>query len=112
MQMFPLSMLPDTVAAAANASGEQRSGVFTGFWTAGETLGFAIGPAFVLAILAVAGFVSSSAGQEVSQPQSAVTGVGIAMTLLPALLTALSFVFVLRYDLDESTAAYEGAPAG
>jgi Na+/melibiose symporter-like transporter len=111
MQMFPLSMLPDTVAAAANATGEQRSGVFTGFWTAGETLGFAIGPALVLAVLALSGFVSSSEGHEAAQPSSAITGVGLTMTLLPAALTLLSFVFVLRYDLDESTAAYEGAPA-
>ena len=106
MQMFPLSMLPDTIAAAANASGDQRTGVFTGFWTAGETLGFAIGPALVLGILALTGFVSTSAGESVTQPGSAVTGVSVTMTLLPAVLTALSLVFVLRYRLDESTAEY------
>ena len=106
MQMFPLSMLPDTIAAAANVDGEQRNGVFTGFWTAGETLGFAIGPALVLAILALTGFISSSDGQSVTQPSSAITGVGLTMTLLPARLTALSFIFIRRYQLDESTSEY------
>ena len=108
MQMFPLSMLPDTVAASSNSTGEQRSGVFTGFWTAGETLGFALGPALVLGILAVTGFVSTTSGHEVAQPSSAITGVGMTMTLLPAILTAISFIFILRYDLDESLASYEG----
>ena len=108
MQMFPLSMLPDTVAASSNSTGEQRSGVFTGFWTAGETLGFALGPALVLGILAITGFVSTTSGQEVAQPSSAITGVGVTMSVLPAILTAISFVFILRYDLDESLASYEG----
>ena len=109
MQMFPLSMLPDTIAAAANIDGEQRNGVFTGFWTAGETLGFAIGPALVLGILALTGFVSSSDGQSVTQPSSAITGVGLTMTLLPTVLTALSFIFINRYRLDESTSEYAEA---
>ena len=30
MQMFPLAMLPDTVAADAAVHGQQRAGVFTG----------------------------------------------------------------------------------
>lgn len=109
MQMFPLSMLPDTIAAASNAEGEQRNGVFTGFWTAGETLGFAIGPALVLGILAITGFVSSTSGESVTQPSSAITGVALTMTLLPAALAAVSLFFVLRYQLDESTAEYAEA---
>ena len=76
--------------------------------TAGETLGFALGPALVLGILAITGFVSTTSGQEVAQPSSAITGVGVTMSVLPAILTAISFVFILRYDLDESLASYEG----
>jgi len=110
MQMFPLSMLPDTIAAAANADGEQRNGVFTGFWTAGETLGFAIGPALVLGLLGLTGFVSTTAGQAVDQPASAITGVALTMTVLPAVLTLISLVFVVRYRLDESAATYAEAP--
>ena len=55
MQMFPLALLPDTIAVDSAASGQQRAGSFTGVWTAGETIGFAVGPALVLLMLAVTG---------------------------------------------------------
>mgnify|MGYP001765332600 CR=1 FL=1 len=61
LQMFPLAMLPDVVAADTARTGRARAGVFTGLWTAGETLSFALGPGLVLAVLAVSGFVSSRA---------------------------------------------------
>lgn len=99
MQMFPLSMLPDTLAADAARHGRQRAGLFTGLWTAGETTGFALGPAIVAGVLAVSGFVSSTEGQQAAQPPSALTGIVLAFSLLPALLAVLSLPFVLRYDL-------------
>jgi len=99
MQMFPLSMLPDTLAADAATHGRQRAGLFTGLWTAGETTGFALGPAIVAGVLAVTGFVSSTAEQTVSQPDSALTGIVLAFSLLPALLAVLSLPMVARYDL-------------
>ncbi len=99
MQMFPLSMLPDTLAADAARSGRQRAGLFTGLWTAGETTGFALGPAIVAGVLAVTGFVSSTADQDVTQPDSALTGIVLAFSVLPAALALLSLPLVLRYDL-------------
>ncbi len=110
MQMFPLSMLSDTVAVDAARSGVRRAGAYTGFWTAGETTGFAIGPALVLGLLAVTGFVSSTAGEQVAQPGSAVTGVLLAFTLLPAILLLLSLPLIMKYDLtDAAVAAAESA---
>ncbi len=101
MQMFPLSMLPDTIAADTAASGQRRSGVFTGLWTAGETAGFALGPAVVLAVLSVGGFVSSQADQQVDQPDSAVTAILVAFTLVPAALLLISLPLVRAYRLPE-----------
>ncbi len=100
MQMFPLAMLPDTVAADARASGRQRAGSFTGVWTAGETVGFAVGPALVLAVLAATGFVSSTGGAVATQPGSALTGVLVAFTVVPATLVAISLPLIARYRLD------------
>ena len=77
-----------------------RAGVVTGLWTAGETLGLALGPGLVLAVLAVSGFVSSTPDHRVTQPDSAVTGVLLAFSLLPMLLTLASLPFILRYRLD------------
>jgi GPH family glycoside/pentoside/hexuronide:cation symporter len=99
MQMFPLAMLPDTLAADAARSGRQRAGVFTGIWTAGETTGFALGPAIVAAVLAVTGFVSSTAGETASQPDTALTGILLAFSAVPAVLALLSVPLVLRYAL-------------
>lgn len=94
LQMFPLAMLPDTVDADRRRTGEARAGVFTGLWTAGETLGFALGPGLVLVVLALTGFVSSKADEAASQPDSAITGVLLAFTLVPALLIAASLPLI------------------
>jgi Na+/melibiose symporter-like transporter len=103
MQMFPLAMLPDAIATDAATSGRQRAGAFTGVWTAGETIGFAVGPALVLAMLAVTGFVSSSDGP-VPQPESAQLGVLLAFTVLPAALVAVSLPLIRRFHLEPVTA--------
>jgi glycoside/pentoside/hexuronide:cation symporter, GPH family len=99
MQMFPLAMLPDTLAADAATSRQQRAGLFTGIWTAGETTGFALGPAIVAVVLAVTGFISTTETETAVQPDSAISGIVLAFSLLPAVLAALSLPLVLRYDL-------------
>lgn len=110
MQMFPLSMLPDTIAADTARTGVGRAGVFTGLWTAGETAGLALGPGLLGLILALTGFVSSQEGRVVAEPASAHLGVLLGFSIVPALLVALSLVFAWRYDLtaarlEELTAA-------
>jgi glycoside/pentoside/hexuronide:cation symporter, GPH family len=81
----------------------QRAGAFTGVWTAGETAAFAIGPAMVLLLLAVTGYVSTTAGRIVVQPSLAITGVTVAFSVLPVVLVAFSLPLVLRYPLREPT---------
>jgi Na+/melibiose symporter-like transporter len=76
-QLFPLSMLPDTAAHDARQTGENRVGVFTGVWTAIETLGLALGPAVFAAVLALGGYRSST-GDAVAQPTSALTAIASA----------------------------------
>lgn len=98
-QVFPMAMLPDVAAEDARASGTNRIGVFTGVWTAGETLGLAIGPGLFAVILAIGGYVSSTDHTAV-QPDSARTAIAIGSSLVPAALIALSMVFVRRYSLD------------
>ncbi|MCF6743284.1 MFS transporter [Blastococcus sp. KM273128] len=100
MQMFPLAMLPDVIAADEAASGARRAGVFTGVWTAAETLGLAVGPGLLGGLLAVAGYVSSTGGEVVAQPSGAVLAVRIGFTLVPALLVLVSLPVLARYRLD------------
>jgi Na+/melibiose symporter-like transporter len=100
MQMFPLAMLPDVIAADEAASGERRAGVFTGVWTAAETLGLAVGPALLGGLLALAGYVSSAGDEVVRQSATAVLAVRVGFTVVPALLVLVSLPVLARYRLD------------
>lgn len=103
-QVFPMSMLPDVAAVEAARSGENRTGVFTGVWTAGETLGLALGPGVFGLVLATGGYVSSTSGDAV-QPASAVTAITLGFSLLPAALTLLSLLWLTRYSLTAADVA-------
>lgn len=98
-QVFPLAMLPDAAAVDARRTGAGRAGVYTGVWTAAETLGLALGPAVFALVLTVGGYRSSTSG-DVAQPDSALTAIVLGFSLLPALLTLLSLAWLTRYSLD------------
>lgn len=99
IQLFPLSMLPDVAAVDATRSGTNRIGVFTGVWTAGETVGLALGPGLYALVLAIGGYVSSTAGEQVSQPPSARTAIVLGFGLVPGILVALSLLVLRNYRL-------------
>ncbi|WP_147917396.1 MFS transporter [Ruania zhangjianzhongii] len=104
MQLYPLAMLPDVIAADRAVSGD-RAGVISGVWTAGETAGLALGPTLALAVLAVTGFVSRTGPEVLDQPASALTGVVLIFSALPALLALASLVPLRRYRLDQKGVA-------
>ncbi len=109
-QVFPLAMLPDTAAVDAARSGSNRAGVFTGVWTAGETLGLALGPGIFGLLLAAGGYVSTRA-EVVDQPASAVTAIVLGFSVLPAALTLLSLWWLRRYSLTPQDVAEAMAAA-
>ncbi|MGN6754399.1 MAG: MFS transporter [Intrasporangium sp.] len=96
-QLFPLAMLPDV--ASRNADAHTRVGVYTGIWTAGETLGLALGPGLYAAVLALGGYVSSRAGVVVVQADSALTAIVVGFSVVPAVLVGLSLITLTRYSL-------------
>lgn len=96
MQLYPLALLPDVIDLDARAHGKDRAGVIAGVWTAGETAGLALGPALVLGVLAVTGFVSRTSSVVVAQPGAALWGVVITFSLVPALLALASVVPLAR----------------
>ena len=98
-QVFPLAMLPDAAAVDARRTGSNRAGVYTGVWTAGETLGLALGPGVFALVLALGGYRSSTSG-DVVQPDSALTAIVLGFSVLPALLTLVSLAWLTRYSLD------------
>jgi GPH family glycoside/pentoside/hexuronide:cation symporter len=96
-QVLAYAILPDAISADAARSGQQQAGAFTGIWTSMETAVFAIGPGLFSLILAVSGFVSTSAGQAVPQPPSALTGIVLGFSLVPAAIFLLGMPFVARF---------------
>jgi glycoside/pentoside/hexuronide:cation symporter, GPH family len=102
-QMFPLAMLPDTIAADTHRTGMRRAGSYTGVWTAGEKAGFAVGPAVLASLLAITGFVETEGGVIVDQPPSAITGILLGFAIVPAVVVLASLLLLRRYDLDEAT---------
>lgn len=108
-QVFPLAMLPDAAAVDARRTGSNRAGVYTGVWTAGETLGLALGPGVFALVLALGGYRSSTDG-DVAQPDSALTAITLGFSVLPAVLIVSSLWWLRRYSLtaaavDESVTA-------
>lgn len=102
MQTLPMAMLPDVIAHDHTAGGhDNRSGVFSGVWTAGETTGMALGATVLSIVLAATGYIETTATVEVVQPDAAVTGIAVAFSLLPAALMLLSLVALARYRLRE-----------
>lgn len=99
LQVFPLSLLPDVIGDEEGRTGQVRAGVFAGVWTAGETLGLALGPALYGLVLSFGGYVSSSAGETVSQPSSAVTAVLVGVALVPALFALAALPLLRRKEL-------------
>lgn len=97
-QVFPLAMLPDVAAVDAARSGIRRAGVYTGIWTAGETLGLALGPGVYALVLAIGGYVSST-NRDAVQPDSALTAIVVGLSVVPALLIAVSLFTLQRYRL-------------
>lgn len=99
LQSLPMAMLPDVISHDERRSGRGRAGTFTGVWTAGETVGFALGASAVSLTLAATGYVSSVAGTTAQQPDAAITGIVLAFSILPALLMAASLLALRRYRL-------------
>lgn len=103
MQSLPMAMLPDVISHDAASHGDGRAGAFAGVWSAGETTGFAFGAGIQSLVLAATGYVESVAGQAVAQPGSAVAGIVVTFSALPALLVLASLLTLRRYRLRKGT---------
>ena len=96
-QLFPFSMLPDAIDVDTRANaGQSRAGSFTGLWTAGETIGAAVGPFIFAAVLALTGFIESG-DEVVTQTATALSGIRLGFALLPSLLLLASLPVIHRY---------------
>lgn len=117
LQSLPLAMLPDTVAFDAQKNGPGRAGTFSGVWTAGETAGLAFGGTVLSIVLAVTGYLASTADEQKVQPAAAVLGIVLAFSVIPAALMLVSLITLARYplrkkDIDALVRDAPAPPAG
>lgn len=87
--LITLSMLTDTIAAARRAHGSAEEGVFSGIFSSTEKFSFAVGPLLAGIVMSLCGFRSSTHGP-VAQSSTAVTGVLLLYSLIPAAIATLS----------------------
>jgi Na+/melibiose symporter-like transporter len=99
LQTLPLAMLPDVIGHDARRHGENRAGTFGGVWTAGETAGLALGTTVLTIVLAVTGYQASLAGEHTTQSATAVLGIVLSFSIVPAVIVALSLLTLARYPL-------------
>jgi glycoside/pentoside/hexuronide:cation symporter, GPH family len=95
-QLFPFSMLPDTVEYDQMRSGLRREGIFSGAWASGQKMAYSVGPAIVGFALSISGFEGTGA-----QPESVSTGIRLVFCLFPTIMLLLSLIPFSRYTLTE-----------
>ncbi len=99
MQSLPMSMLPDVISHDAGTHGQGSAGTFGGVWTAGETTGMALGATVLTIVLAASGYLESVGNQVVVQPGSAIVGIVLSFSVVPAAIIAASLISFARYPL-------------
>ncbi len=93
------AMLPDAIEFDHIRTGLRREGVFTGAFVFVEQAAGAFGVAIIGFVLATMGYVATTEGRVVQQPQSAILGIYVCMAILPALFQLVSILAISRYDL-------------
>jgi len=96
-QLFPFSMLPDTIEFDELQSNMRREGIFSGVWASGQKTAYAVGPSIIGFTLSLSGFVLAP-----EQPESVITGIRLVFCLGTAVFFLLSLIPFMRYDLTES----------
>lgn len=97
--LFMQAMLPDAIEYDRLATGLERAGIFTGVYVFVEQAASAIGIAVIGVLLGSMGYVEAIEGQRVAQPASAVLGIQLCTSIIPAALMVVSLLAISRYDL-------------
>ncbi|WP_407939976.1 MFS transporter [Nocardiopsis coralli] len=97
--LLPGSMLADCMATGDD--GRRQGGVLSGLWTSGEAMAQSVGTGLLSLCLAVSGYVESGAGEVVEQTDTALRGMLLGSTLLPAAVMLACLVPLAFYRLTE-----------
>lgn len=92
------SLLSDVIAKDETERGESRAGVFSALWTGADKIGFALGGTLLTGlVLSAFGFSSALAVTGAAQPGSALVGVAMAFSFLPAAFNLAAAALYARF---------------
>lgn len=99
IQIIPFASLPDVVEVDQATYGERREGAFYGVSQFLYKFASGVSIALVSAVLALFGYVESTGGQIISQPDSALLAIRIVLAFVPSIMFIVSVIFAYRADL-------------
>ena len=96
------AMLPDIMEYDRHRSGVNQEGLYAATFSLIEKIAYTAGPAMLGLLLSAGGFISVQKGQFVDQPDSAITAIRVAVSIIPAVLSIIGGLLIGFYDLDEA----------
>jgi Na+/melibiose symporter-like transporter len=79
-----------------------QEGLYAATFSLIEKIAYTAGPAMLGPLLGASGFISVERGQFVDQPDSAMTTIRVAVSIIPAVLSIAGALLIGFYDLDEA----------
>ena len=92
------SMLADAADYSDWKNGRRATGLVYSASTFSQKAGFSLGGAISMAILSLFGYVA-----ETQQTTSALLGIRLSLSVIPAIIAIVSVIALLFYTLDEET---------
>jgi Na+/melibiose symporter-like transporter len=99
IQIIPFASLPDVVEVDQATYGERREGVFYGISQFLYKLASGVSIALVSAVLGLFGYIESTGGEIIEQPDSALLAIRIVLAFLPSIMFIVSVFFAYRAKL-------------
>lgn len=97
--LIPNAMLPDTIEYDELRTGQRREGIFYGFFVFLQKCALALGSAILGWMLQLSGYISTTGGTNVAQPDSALLALRIAIGPLPAIAIVAGLWFAWRFPI-------------
>ena len=99
IQIIPFASLPDVVEVDQATYGERREGAFYGVSQFLYKFASGVSIALVSAVLALFGYVESTGGEIIKQPESALIAIRVVLAIIPSIMFLISVIFAYRANL-------------
>lgn len=99
LQLMPFAMVADIIERDCRETGGRREGLYSGFWTACEKIGLALGPATAAGLLALFGYVASSEATTVQSP-AALDAIRYGLATVPIVIQIVCVALLRAFPDD------------